>query len=101
MQQKSQEIYLVVLNGQKCGPYTIGELQSLFVDGKIAPESLFTVLGSDNWQPLQAIYRQILDYEDKPDLGAGSQSAIAQHTAVEEPPSPTTHPGITPRGMGD
>jgi hypothetical protein len=69
---------LVRIDGRECGPYTIGELQRLFVQEKIEPETPFATPGSDNWQPLEAIYQRMLDYEEAPIVGVNSQSASAK-----------------------
>lgn len=72
-QPAKRAFFRVRINGKESGPYSMGELQSLWSNGQITRETQFAGRGSDNWQPIETIFQQIMEY--KPPLAAESNAS--------------------------
>lgn len=50
--ESKETFYFVVLNEEQAGPYTIGQLRSMWQSGAVTAHTLFWHEGEEGWQPL-------------------------------------------------
>ena len=74
-------LYYLVLNNEQAGPYTPGQLRSMWQNGKVNAQTQYCIVGATNWQPLINI-RAILE-----------PGQVQPATVL--PPPPPYHPAVT------
>ena len=76
----NETLYCLLLNNEQAGPFTIGQLRSMWQNGKATAQTQYCFVGGTSWQPLINIRAML-------------EPAPVQPTTVSPPPPPS-HPAV-------
>ena len=82
--------YWITINDEQRGPYTIGQLRSMWNSGTITAETLYWQQGFENWYPLSYIIKLLEEQQSAapPPLAVG-------HVAPQQPQQQPQSDGCT------
>jgi hypothetical protein len=59
MSSPNETLYFVEISGQDRGPYTIGQLRSMWQSGAVTASTLYSFEGAAEWSPLIQLREQL------------------------------------------